>query len=299
MTIPLGIVILNWNSAGATRRCLDALGPALSVEHETLVIDNGSSPADWDALQSSIRAPVRLERNDANRGYAAAMNQGLRWHRDRGARFFLLLNNDVRPAPGALDRLIGAATARPDIGIAGPLVYTVRGASRALAGSGRIDWPTATTPYDGRVPVEALAERDMLHGCCWLVRAEVVERIGLLDEAYFAYYEETDYGVRARRAGFRLVIVRDAVVEHDEGASVDQVPGLREYAMMRNRILFARKNSPPRHRASTLLHASLWYGPRRIVRGFAHGHWRIAAAIAAGWWDGVAGRPFRLPARPS
>jgi tetratricopeptide (TPR) repeat protein/glycosyltransferase involved in cell wall biosynthesis len=159
--------------------------------------------------------PVKVIVNEENRGFPAAANQGIR---AAAGRQILLLNNDTVVTTGWLRRLLRALSSAPDVGLAGPCSNCVSGAQQVaasyedLAGLDGFAWEWGKA-HDG-----ALADTDRLIGFCLLIRREVVDRIGLLDEQFgVGCFEDDDYCLRALRAGFRAVIARDAFVHHFGG----------------------------------------------------------------------------------
>jgi len=291
----LAIVVLNWNGARETARCLAALAAAGEADWELTVLDNGSRPPEADRLRPLLPANARLLETPENLGFAGGVNRCLRAIRERrggDAPYYVLLNNDAEVTPGLLGRLIAPLERDPAIGIVGPSVHARPGDPRPL-GAGWIRWRTGATPYASADGTRAFQECDVVHGCCFLFRGELLSRVGWLDESYFAYYEETDFCVRARRAGYRVGIVPDAVVYHEGSVSADRVSGLREHLMLRNRMLFVRRHGSRAQALSTVLHVLLVYAPRRLLRALLHRQPEVVPALWRGFWAGVRGRAGR------
>jgi GT2 family glycosyltransferase len=157
-----------------------------------------------------------------------------------------LLNNDTEVAPDFLRRLVDAAEADPAIGLASPTVYYHEQPEVIWSAGGAIDWRQGSTRMVG------LGERDegqfgvvprsvdFVTGCAMLVRRAVVEEIGLLDDRFFAYYEDTEWCVRADSAGHKVVHVPTSRVWHKISPSARAASPLVHYYMTRNRLLFLR-----------------------------------------------------------
>jgi GT2 family glycosyltransferase/thioredoxin-like negative regulator of GroEL len=215
------LIVLCCNELDYTRRCLDSVRRHTRPPFELIVVDNGSTdgtPAFLEDLRhwwGQPPEPVHVEviRNDTNRGFPAGVNQGLA--RARG-RFLVLLNNDTVVTYGWLDGLIAQAErGGPAVGLVGPV-------TNCSAPPQQIP-----VPYTDRAGLEDFADRrrrqfagrllevERLTGFCLLVRRQVLERIGGLDERYgLGFFDDDDLCLRARQAGFRLVVAPDVFVHH-------------------------------------------------------------------------------------
>lgn len=197
-----------------TRACLQTLlAQPDATALEILVVDN-ASPDETAALDREF-AGVRVLRQPANLGFAGGVNAGIRAARGRE---LLILNNDTLLAPAMLPRLRRALAADPQIGMAAPVSNHVKGPARIDVGAGGRD---AATRREIERMLDELApgrlqDVDTLAGLCLLVRRELVQQIGLLDERFgIGNFEDDDWCLRARLAGWRLVIARDAFLHHE------------------------------------------------------------------------------------
>jgi len=207
------IVIVTHNQLEYTRQCLDSVRRFTDEPFELIVVDNAST----DGTVEYLRAlpGVRVIANDANRGFPAAVNQGIAI---ASGRQVLLLNNDTVVTTGWLGRMLRALHGDPLVGLVGPCSNFVSGPQQVEAGYDNMaeldgfawDWGKA---HEGlRVQVNRLV------GFCLLIRREVIETIGLLDERFgVGCFEDDDYCLRAIQAGFRAVIAGDAFVHHYGG----------------------------------------------------------------------------------
>lgn len=231
------IIIVTCNALEYTRACLESIERCTPQPHEVIVVDNGSSDGTRDDLRR--RLSVRLIENRDNRGFPAAANQGLR--ASRGEQL-LLLNNDVIVTPGWLERLTRALQSGPDVGLAGPRSNEVSGPQRvATAYTTRAEMEAFVEDWQTRHHGQRL-DAERLVGFCLLVRREVVERIGLLDERFgIGNFEDDDYCHRARLAGFRAVIARDCFVHHFGSATFKSSGADYAAIIKRNQDLFLEK----------------------------------------------------------
>lgn len=235
------VVVLNYRTADLTIACLRSLArevPSLASV-EVVVTDNasadGSAPKISQAIQQeSMSSWARCEPLPKNGGYAYGNNAPIRSALQRACppEFVLLLNPDTELQPGAIAALVEYMKAHPECSIAGSRLEDERGAVHCSA----FNFPTAWSELDRGselgVVTRLLASRtvqrpipdsptevDWVAGASMLVRREVFERIGLIDEAYFLYFEEVDFLLRAKRAGFRTFYVPQSRVLHHMGAS--------------------------------------------------------------------------------
>lgn len=281
-------MVLNWNKAARTAACVAAL--ARQTRHLTVVVvDNGSDGA---ALGELGRCCVVL-RNERNLGFTGGVNAGIRRALADGAKFVWLLNNDAEAAPDALERMLAAVAADPRIGLASPLIRN-GDAGDAIEFCGGLrqgnDFLTTADPITYARWSDTAPDRIWLVGTALLVRRRLIEAIGLFDERFFAYWEDNDYSVRSHAAGFRNVVVPDAVVRHWSGnplADAGSKPVHYYYYMARNEMLFLRKHLGLGEIGRPLL----WAIDRQFrLLGRLRAYPAAADAVLAGLWDGFRGR---------
>ena len=243
------ILILNWNGLQDTLACLASLQCVKYPNFDILVVDNGSCDGSTTVIRERF-PEVRVIENERNLGFTGGNNVGLR-HLAQGVDYVLLLNNDTEVAPDFLGRLVDVAEADPGIGIVGPKIYYHEQPVVIWSAGGTIDWQRGKSRMleldeldegqSGVVPREV----DFVSGCALLVKRAVLEQIGLLDERFFAYYEEIEWCVRAKREGFKIVHVPRAKVWHKIPLDARDSSPIVQYYMSRNRILFLKATGAP------------------------------------------------------
>jgi len=238
------IVILNWNGLGDTLECLESLS-RLDYPAHTVVVDNGSTDGSPVVIRGRFPSATIIE-NDENLGFTGGNNVGLRLALEQGADYALLLNNDTEVAPDFLRLMVEAAEADPKIGIAGPTICYYDQPQVVWSAGGGIDWRRGRTWMMGLNECDAgqfcggPRQVDFVTGCALLVKRAVLEQVGLLDERFFTYYEETEWCVRARRAGFKIVHMPRAKVWHKIPLDARESSPSVHYYMTRNRLLFLK-----------------------------------------------------------
>ena len=208
---PVAAVVLNWNGRALTERCLASLlapgGPGRVV-----VVDNGSRGGEGEALRAAYASEPRVEVAllPRNLGFAGGVNEGVRRAVAGGASEVLLLNNDALLEPGALEALRAALASGREVAAAGPLVLLDDGSGRAWFAGGRVvpAFGQVLHPGYGKRPGDlprATRPVGFLSFCAVLLCAGAWAQVGPLDEEFFAYGEDADWSLRARRAGRTLV----------------------------------------------------------------------------------------------
>jgi GT2 family glycosyltransferase len=242
----VSVVIVNWNGREYLRACLNSLEKQTYRDFEVVVADNGSTDGSLEMLKSaSFDLPLKVVENGRNLGFCAANNRGFAASR---SRLVAMLNNDAEPEPGWLAALVGCLESRPDVGMAagkilvwedprridkvGHLIYP-DGQNRGR-GSGEID----------RGQYDRLEECSWPDGCAAMFRRQVIDEIGGMDEDLFVFGDDSEFGLRARIAGWKCLYVPDAVVRHRRGGAVPVASTRRLYLIERNRVLLAMKLFP-------------------------------------------------------
>jgi GT2 family glycosyltransferase len=199
--------------------------------------------------------PLTLIRNGGNLGFAAGNNVGLRYALgDPGCQYFWLLNNDTVVEPDSLSALLNFMQQRPEVGLCGSLnlSYFNPDEVQAQGGKGYCRWTARVrTPVSFRVGDldSHLTEMDYVNGASMLASRAFLEKVGVMEESYFLYFEELDWAMRAR-GKFELGYARDSVIYHKEGASIGSSPDrnkrslLSEQYLCRSRVLFTRRFFP-------------------------------------------------------
>ena len=249
------IVILNWNRIADTLECLDSVVRLTYPAFSVVLVDNGSTDGSPDAIEkwSRDKLAISLIRNTENRGFVRGSNQGIRHALSSNADYVFLLNNDTVAEPDVLKLLVAAAERTGersgDIGMVGPKIYQY-GKDNVLDSAG-----TRTIPWLAQGFLVGHGEEDhgqydtpgdlpYITGTALLVRRAVLEELGLLDEDYFCYFEDFDWGLKAREAGYRLLLEPKAVIHHKGSQTAGFNSPFYMHHMMRSRIIFARKNVP-------------------------------------------------------
>lgn len=290
----LAVVLINYNNEDDTVACLDTLVDQTLDEVLTVVVDNGSDPGSFEHVRERFEFPVYL-RNEENLGFTGGNNVGIEYALDAGAEYVLLLNNDTELEPTFLEDLMDAVADLPEeVGVVGPKVHTYDTGELWSAG-GSVDPMTGTTAhrtgkgnrYDEPEPV------DYVVGAAILVRSAVFEAVGLLDDDFFIYYEETEFCHRAREGGFDVRYVPVSGVYHKESVEYG-FSRFREYYFTRNRWLFQWKTRDPVRLAAFVPYYLVRWGLLQVAYLLVvERDLKAARSTALGVLDAVRGRTGR------
>lgn len=268
----VSIIILNWNGLEDTIECLESLKKITYPNYDVIVVDNGSKGNDAQVLEQKFGDHVHLIRNDKNYGYAGGNNIGIRYALSNSlSDYFLILNNDVVVAPDFLTEMIRRAAGDDQVGLVGPKTY-IYGAPDSLQlvwyevdmRKGRASHVASGETDQGQY--EEAKQVDYIQGSCFLVRQKVIQNVGLFDEEYFCYWEETDYCYKVREAGYKIVYAPRARIWHKKSVSSkpwyrtlrrrDQanMPPYHIYFLTRNNFKFMKKHATTKQYRSFLVY---------------------------------------------
>ena len=258
------IVILHYKGKNFTEQCLESVKKlqADNFKIEAIVINNNPQE-DLKDFKKKFKNFVFLE-TGKNLGFTGGNNFGIKRALKDKADYVFLINNDATLTPDILVQLINIAKKRKKAGILAPKIYfapgyeyhhdrykkSERGKVFWYAG-GEINWHNVITQHRGVDEVDKgqynqIEETDYVSGCGMFIKRQVLEKIGLLDERYFLYYEDSDFSVRAKKAGWQLLFVPQAKMWHFNAGSSEVGGPLHDYYITRNRLLFGMRYAPLR-----------------------------------------------------
>jgi GT2 family glycosyltransferase len=238
-------VVVNWNGLHHIGPCLESLLAQTWPALEIIVVDNGSTDTSRELVRERFRGRVVLLESPVNLGFAAGNNLGIRAAK---GRYVALLNNDAVAHPGWIAALVAAAQADPRVGMCASKVL-VLGREGIIDSAGLLLFPDGIGRGRGRLEPdgETYARPDDVlvpSACAALYCRAMLDEIGLFDEDFFAYCEDTDLGLRGRLAGWRCRYVPDAVVHHAYSRSSAPYSAFKAFQVERNRCWVVLKCFP-------------------------------------------------------
>lgn len=241
----MSIIIVNWNTRAILLDCLDSIAAhPPSRSYDVWVVDNASSDGSVTAVRE--RYPyVQVIENAENRGFAAANNQAIEASR---GDYVLLLNSDTIVHAQALEHMARFLDVHHRVGVVGACLLNADGTLQPSWSAFPSFWSEllgrnirSRSPYRTRDGSAAYSV-DWVGGAALMIRREVIEQVGVLDEGYFMYSEETDWCFRARRAGWEICYLPKATIVHLGGQSSKKASACMKAELYRSKIRFYTKH---------------------------------------------------------
>lgn len=253
----VSIIILNWNGWQDTLECLGSLFQIIYPNFEIVIVDNGSSDDSVSRINEYLfKNKIQNSKFitlDSNLGFSGGNNVGIKYAVKNSADYVFLLNNDTVVEKKFLTELVKTAENNKDFGLIGPKIYFWPSTKpeRIWFTGGKVNWlKTKGTHinYNAEDSQEekksfGLIKADYITGCGILIRKEVIQKIGVLSEDYFLYYEDTDYCVRAKKAGWECGIEPKSHIWHKVSRSTKELSLSYLYYHARNGLLMAKRNN--------------------------------------------------------
>ncbi len=288
MNIELSIITINYNGLKDTCELIDTL-PLEDESIEVIVVDNASK--EDEATQIAQRYPqVKIIRSKENLGFAGGNNLGIQ---AAHGKYLFFINNDtlLSHQPSAISHLINRLESSPKIGAVCPKI--------------KFSWGDNPIQYAGYTPLSSITMRNgaigcgeqdngqydtahptpYAHGAAMMVKREVVEKAGLMPECFFLYYEELDWSMMIRRAGYDIWYEPACTIYHKESQTTGQNSPLRTYYITRNRLLFAKRNIKSPQKYLTYLYLIGIVALRDIIKYTFQRRPNLAKATLKGLYD--------------
>ena len=277
------------NQPELTLACIQSLEKCTYPDLEVIVVDQASKDHSVELL--SAQCPqVKLIASPTNLGFTGGNNLGMR---QATGDYYFLLNNDTEVAAGFLEPLIDALENDPRAGAASPLIRFFQDPNKIqYAGGpaaidllrGRNAWRGWMTNYPS--VYDTVECTTAAHGAAFLIKRNVADEIGLLDDDFFIYFEELDWSLRIRKGGYHILFVPGAEVFHKESMTMPKEHPFRVRLMTRNRILLSRKHLTHFYFYVSLAYATLVSFPRNCVRYLFARKTELLKAYTKGFYQG-------------
>ncbi len=243
------VVIPSWNGADNLRACIDSV-LSQSLRPHLIVVDNGSVDGSV-ALIERYYPSVELIKHSTNRGYAGGVNPGFRRALELDAAYVAPFNNDAVADVKWLSTMVDYLDSHPEAGIASCKVASSDGTHLDTTGDYYTTWglpyPRGRGESDAH-QYDAVSKSEIFSGsgAASLYRVSMLRQIGLLDEDFFAYYEDVDLSFRAQLAGWKVAYVPDSIVYHETSTTGSKIKGFFTYQTQKNLPMLLVKNVPAR-----------------------------------------------------
>lgn len=270
---PVGVVLVNWNGAEHTIPCIESLRAGIAKPDRIVVVDNASQDDSPDLIMRAF-PDVELIRNQENAGFTGANNIGISKLISLGCTYIWILNNDTTIDENCLLTLKSYMGVHPEVSACtGKILYADPDRLVWYAGAVYNKWTLRFSHRGAREEdggqYDEIQEVPFVSGCCMFVRREAIERIGMFDDHFFAYYEDGDWCLRAKKEHLRLIYIPQAVIRHKVSATVNKLKNQKiggttspfsVYITSRNRLYMIRKHSENiLQRCTASLAAAVWF----------------------------------------
>lgn len=274
------IIILNWNGWQDTIACVESCGTLSWPDYRIIIVDNNSSDGSEERLRQNF-PDLEIIQTGENLGFAGGNNAGIRRAFEHGADYVWLLNNDTVVEPLSLTTMVNALDNSPSAAIAGSMVYYHDSRNKIWFAGGIWEKGRLRLRHRGAYELDEgqfneICAMGSVTGCSMLIRASALRDMGLLDESYFLYWEDTELCARAGRNNYKVIFVPSSHIWHKISSTTQARSELQYYYHTRNGLHFLRDHDPLRiplflfYLTADVAVARL-QGNREIVRGYRQG----------------------------
>ena len=242
----IAIIIVNWKQYQLTKLCLYSLQKIKYDNYQIILIDNESNPKELKKIKNQFDKIITFP-NQKNLGFTGANNVGIEYAIKNDFEYVMLINNDTEVEKNFINPLIELLEKNQNFGAAQPLILNYYNRNKVWSAGGFLNKFFGYT-YVIKSPEGIKKNIDWITGCCFFLRTDVIKKIGLLDEKFFAYYEDVDWSIRIKNAGYDLAFVKSSVVYHHGSKSSKNesnegtLSPFVHYLNIRNHIFLLRKN---------------------------------------------------------
>lgn len=251
----VAILVLNYNGEGCLPRCLASLQATDYSNYQVVVIDNGSKDQSFVTAQANFPKYIYINK-ETNTGFAAGMNTGIIYAKEKGFDFVWLVNYDAEVLPDTLSRLIQAHKEDPGREALSPIIQDPQG--HIWYAGGKINYLRMRTEHQTQVLGNTPYTTQFLTGCAPLLSLNLLRTVGIFDERFFLYYEDADLSARILASGHQLTVVPQALVIHAEKS---QENPQKLYYLVHFGLLFFALHTPKRLRPYLIGYVTI----RRLV----------------------------------
>lgn len=281
----LSIITINYNGLKDTCALIESI--PFNDKMEVIVVDNASKNDEASEIERRF-SQVKVIKSEKNLGFAGGNNLGIQTAQ---GKYLFIINNDTLFKDFNVQALIDRLESSSDIGIACPKI--------------RFAWGTHPLQYAGYTPLSKVTVRNRAigfgeedqgqyedahptpyaHGAAMLIKREAIEKVGLMPECYFLYYEELDWSMMFTRADYQIWYDPGCTIYHKESQATGQNSPLRTYYITRNRLLLVRRNYVGINKWLAYSYLMAIVVPKDMLRYAIHGEWSLLSATSRGVCD--------------
>ncbi len=283
----VSIVTLNWNGLSVTLEFLESMRNSTYKNYEIIVVDNGSEIDPTESILAGSYYNTKVFRSPVNLGSAGGNNFGMR-HSTPGYDFVFQINNDAEITPDLIEKCLEPFYEDASIGVVCPKIrFHHNPTVIQYAGFNKMSMLTGKTTAVGSLEVDN-GQHDVpgythsAHGCAMMVKREVIEKVGMMAEKYFVYYDESDWSARIIKAGYKIYYQAKGLCFHKESISMGKQSPNKVHFMTRNRILYMRRNATMLQFLVFISFFSFLTVPKTVIRFSLKKQWKHLNAFIKG-----------------
>ena len=242
----VAIIIVNWKQYELTKSCLSTLKSSKFNDFQIILIDNESNQKELNDLKNQFDQ-VKTFTSEKNLGFTGANNIGINYAIKNQFEYVMLLNNDTEIDKNFINPLLEAFQKYNKLGAVQPVIMNFYQNKKVWNAGGNLNKFFGYTSVIKK-PKYINRKIDWITGCCILIKTVVIKKVGLLDENFFAYYEDVDWSIRIKKAGYDLAVVKSSLIYHHGSkaskneSSEGTLSPFVHYLNIRNHIFLLRKN---------------------------------------------------------
>lgn len=239
--VKIATILINYNGYEDTADAINSIEKS-SVKTDIIVVDNASDQNEGDKLKEAF-SDIYVIQSKENVGFSGGNNLGIKYALNKNYEYIMLLNNDTVISNKMIENLLKYAS---DHTVVSPLMYYYTNKKKIWFAGGDINRFTGNTEHYMMNCIEDKQLQNtkcaFLTGCCMMIHTNIIKKVGLLDETYFMYCEDTDFSIRLKRNGFEMLMVPEAKLWHKVSSSTGgDESAFSLYYMTRNRLNYVKK----------------------------------------------------------
>lgn len=296
-TKPLvSIILINYNGSADTIECVESLSKVTYDNVKIIVVDNASTDNSLEVLKQNLdHESVIVVESPENNGFSAGNNIGIIEARKLNSDYMLILNNDTLVEPGFIEPLLDVFESDDEVGcVISKILFASEPDKIWYAGGTYNPWfcradHVAYNQADDKV--EVVEPVEFASGCCMLLSDNAIKNTGFMDEDYFLYVEDTEYSLRLKKAGYKLMYTSNSVIYHKVSATTTAGSDLSQYYTIRNTLYLGKVYSSFLQKFSTMAYNMAFYTHKVLT-----GQYKLKNIVAAqlDYHSGIMGRSERF-----
>lgn len=247
----VAIILVNYNGISDTIDCVKSLCKINYPNYDIIIVENASNDQEKIAKDVFLNKNAKILFSERNNGFSDGNNQGIEFALNNNAKYIVLLNNDTVVEPDFIDELVDTAQRHPDVGIVTGNIYYHSQPKNLWYSCGDYNTHTSVTKMV-RTTNKNEDEVTFACGCLMLITAEAIRKVGMLDESFFLYSEDTEYCCRMIKNGYHIYWTSKAHIYHKVSSSTGENSDFQQYYLLRNNLLMIRLYSTNKIRSYIL-----------------------------------------------